>query len=56
MIDVYFLQDVRWKRQGSKMQGIEERRYYMWWSGKIDGVGSVGAMVKQKLCQVAERR
>ena len=23
----------------------------LWWSGKVDGVGGVGAMVKEVLCE-----
>ena len=27
------------------------RRYKLWWSGKGDGVGGVGVMVKEGLCE-----
>ena len=33
------------------MQGMKGRRYKLWWSGKGNGVGGVGAMVKEKLCE-----
>ena len=28
------------------MLGIRGRRYSLWWSGMIDGVGGVGVMVR----------
>ena len=43
------LQEVRLREQGARMLGMKGRRYKMWWSGKGDGVGGVGVMVK-KLC------
>ena len=33
------------------MLGMKGRRYKMWWSGKGDGVGGVGVMVKEELCK-----
>ena len=33
------------------MSGMEGRRYKLWWSGKGDGVGGVGVVVKEKLCE-----
>ena len=30
---------------------MEGRRYKLWWSGKGDGVGGVGVMVKEELCE-----
>ena len=33
------------------MLGMKGRRYEMWWSGKGDGVGRVGVMVKEELCE-----
>ena len=32
------------------MLRMNERRYKVWWSGKGDGVGGVGVMVKKELC------
>ena len=31
------------------MLGMKERRYKLQWSGKGDGVGGMGAMVKEEL-------
>ena len=45
------LQEVRWRRQGARMLGMIERRYKLWWSGKLDGVGGVGIMMKEELCE-----
>ena len=33
------------------MLGMKGRRYKPWWSGKGDGVGGVGAMAKEELCE-----
>ena len=33
------------------MLGMKERKYKSWWSGKGDGVGGVGVMVKEELCE-----
>ena len=30
---------------------MKERRYKLWRSGKGDGVGGVGVMVKEELCE-----
>ena len=51
MIDVCCLQEVRWRGQGARMQGMKGRRYKLQWSGKGDGVGGVGVMVKEQLCE-----
>ena len=32
------------------MLRMKVRRYRLWWSGKGDGVGGVGVMVKEELC------
>ena len=45
------LQEVRWIEQGARMLGVKGRRYRLWWSGKGYGVGSVGVMVKEELCE-----
>ena len=29
------------------MLGMKGRRYELWWSGKVNGVGGVGVMVKE---------
>ena len=30
---------------------VNGRRYILWWSGKADGVGGVGVIVKEALCE-----
>ena len=49
MIDVCCLQEMRWRGQGARMLGMEGKRYKLWWSGK--GIGGVGVMVKEELCE-----
>ena len=51
MIDVCCLLEVRWRGQGARMLGMKGRRYKLWWSGKWDGVGGVGVVVKEELCE-----
>ena len=51
MIDVCCLQEVRCRGQGASMLGMKGRRYKLSWSGKGDGVGGVGVMVKEELCE-----
>ena len=34
MIDMCCLQEVRWRGQGTRMQGMKGRRYKLWRSGK----------------------
>ena len=51
MIDVCCLQEVRWNGQGDRILWMKGRRYKLWWSGKGDGVGGVGVMVKEELCE-----
>ena len=51
MIDMCCLQELRWRGQGSRMLGMEEKRYKLWWSGKGDGVGGVIVMMKEELCE-----
>ena len=45
------LQEVRWRGQGSRKMGMKGRRYKLWWCGKGDGIGGVGVMVKEELCE-----
>ena len=33
------------------MLGVKGRRYELRWSGKRDGVGGVGVMVNEELCE-----
>ena len=51
IIDVCCLQEVKWRGQGAWMLGMKGRRYKLWWSGKGDGVGGVGIMIKEELCK-----
>ena len=51
MIDMCCLQEVRWRGQGARMLGMNERKYKLWLSGNGDGVGGVGVIVKGKLCE-----
>ena len=51
IIDVPCLQEVRWRGQGARMLWMKGRRYKLWWSGRGDGVGGVGVMVKEDLCE-----
>ena len=52
MIDVCCLQEVRWRGQGARMLGMKARRYKLRWPGKGDGVGGVGAVVKEELYEM----
>ena len=45
MIDVFCLQEARWRGQVARMVGINGRRYKMGWSGKGDVC--LGAMAKE---------
>ena len=51
MIDVCCLQEVRWRGQGARMLGMEDRRHKLWWYGKGDDVCGVGFMAKEELCE-----
>ena len=51
MIYVSCLQEVRWRGHGASMLVMKGRRYKVWWSGIGDGVGGVGVMVKEELCE-----
>ena len=44
------LQEVRGRGKGARILGLKTRRYKLWWSGE-DGVGGVGVMVKEELCE-----
>ena len=45
---------VCWKRHGEgRMLEMNERGCKPWWSGKDDGVGDVGVMVMEELCEKA---
>ena len=50
------LQEVGWSGHGARMLGMKGRIYNMWCSGKGDGVGGVGVMVKDLFRQMLEVR
>ena len=50
MIDACCLQGVRWRGRGDVMLGMKGRRYKQRWSGKRDGDGGVGVVVKEEWC------
>ena len=46
------MQEVRWRaRTRSAVYGVMGRRYKLWWSGNSDGMGGVGVLVKEELCE-----
>ena len=45
---MYCLQEVRWRGQGARTMGVKGKRYKLWWSGNVKGVG---VMVKEELCE-----
>ena len=49
--DVCCWQEVRWRGQCGRMLGMKWGRYKLWWSGKGDGDGFVGGIVKEELCE-----
>lgn len=50
-VDVCCLQEVRWRGQGARFMGVKGRRYKLWWSGNSEGIGGVGVLVKEELCE-----
>ena len=54
MIDVCCLQGARWRGQDFTILEMEGKRHKQWWSGKGDGIGHVGVIAKEKLCEVVE--
>ena len=50
-VDVYCLQEVRWRGEGARFFGVKGRRYKLWWCGNDDKVGGVGILVKEELCE-----
>ena len=43
------LQEVKWTVHCARMLRMKGRRYKLLWCGKGDGVGGVGAKVKEEL-------
>ena len=50
-VDMCCLQEVRWRGQEARFVGCRDRRYKMWLSGNNDGIGGVGILVKEELCE-----
>ena len=50
-VDVCCLQEVRWRGQGARFVGVKNRRYKLWWSGNEIGLGGVGILVKEEICE-----
>ena len=50
-VGVCGLQEIRWKNEGTRFLGVFERRYKLWWSGNSSGIGGVGILVKEELCE-----
>jgi len=50
-VDVCCLQEVRWRGKGARFLGIRGRRYKLWWSGNTKGIGGVGILIKEELCE-----
>ena len=51
MIDVYCLQEARWKRHSSKMMEMKGSIRKLWLAGKVDEVGVARVMLKEELCE-----
>ena len=49
-VGICCIQEVRWRRMGSKSVGSSGRRFKLWWSGNEDKIGGVGILVKEDLC------
>ena len=45
-------QEARWRGQGARTLRVKRRTYKLWWSGKGDGIGGVGVIVKEELCEM----
>ena len=56
-VDVYCMQEVRWKGQGARFVGTSGRRYKLWWSGNDAGFGGndAGILVKEEISGNAEK-
>ena len=49
-VDVYCMQEVRWKGQGARFVGTSGRRYKLWWSGNDAGI-----LVKEEISGNVEK-
>ena len=45
------LQEVRWKNEGIRFLGVFGRSYKLWWSGNSSGIGGMGILVKEEICE-----
>ena len=50
-VDECGLQEIRWKNKGTRFLGVFGRRFKLWWSGNSSGIGRVGILVKEELCE-----
>ena len=42
---------VRWRGHGARFLVIQKRRLELWWSRNEFGMGGVGILVKEELCE-----
>ena len=54
LVDVCYLQEVRWRGKGARFFGVKGRRYKLWWRGIDDKTGGVGILVKELSKNVVE--
>ena len=50
-VDMCCLQEVGWRGQGARFVDCRGRRSKLWWSGNNNGIGGVGILVKEELCE-----
>jgi len=50
-VDVYCIQEVRWKGLGAYIIGVKQKRYKLWRPGNDSGTRRVGILVKEELCE-----
>ena len=43
--------EVRWKNKDTRFLGVFGRRYKLWWSENSSGIGRVGVLVKEEVCE-----
>ena len=48
-VDLCYLEEMRWRGCGSRLIGLQDRRYKLLWSGHQEGYGGVGVLVKEEL-------
>ena len=48
-VDVYCIQEVRWRGQGARFMGTSGRRYKLCWLGNDAGSGEVGSLMKEEI-------